>query len=134
MRKVFKIAGIALGGITLFVLIWFGTVVYSFSGHSIEFEATEFSSLEWKSSEPEMTWDSLRLKMADDLVENHIKKGQSKAAVILLLGKPDKTEYFKDYDMVYYLGRERNPIGIDSEWLVIKLNSDKVESFHIVRD
>jgi hypothetical protein len=134
LRKVFKIAGIALGGITLLVLIWFGTVVYSFSGHSIEFEATEFSSLEWKSSEPEMTWDSLRLKMADDLVENHIKKGQSKAAVILLLGKPDKTEYFKDYDMVYYLGRERNPIGIDSEWLVIKLNSDKVESFHIVRD
>jgi hypothetical protein len=40
---------------------------------------------------------------------------------VALLGEPPKTEYFKEFDLVYYLGPERGFMGIDSEWLVLKL-------------
>ena len=41
-----------------------------------------------------------------------------------LLGEPPKTEYFKEFDLVYYLGPERGFTGIDSEWLVLKLGPE----------
>jgi len=31
---------------------------------------------------------------------------------------------FKEFDIVYYLGPQRGFMGIDSEWLVLKLNPD----------
>jgi hypothetical protein len=33
-----------------------------------------------------------------------------------------------------YLGRERQAIAIDSEWLVFKIVGDKVDSYTLVRD
>ena len=134
MRKAFKIAGLIVGCSFLAVVVFIGSIGYLLSSGSIEFEPLQFSSSAWKAAKPEMTWESLRLKMVDDLMENHLSRNQSKESVIALIGKPDDTEYFRDYDMVYYLGRERNALGMDSEWLVFKVNNDIVKSYHLVRD
>lgn len=76
-----------------------------------------------------------RLCMVDDLLRKHDFKGMSREQVVALIGEPDKTEYFKDWDMVYWLGPERGFIRIDSEWLVLKLDSkDKVSDYRIARD
>ena len=39
------------------------------------------------------------------------------------IGEPPRSVYFTDYDFVYRLGPERSFFSIDSEWLVIKLDS-----------
>jgi hypothetical protein len=51
-------------------------------------------------------------------------KASYKQEVVARLGEPPKTEYFKNFDLVYYLGPERGFISIDSEWLVLKLGPD----------
>ena len=134
MRKLFKVFGWIMGGVFLLLSIYIGIAIYMISIGTIEFEPMKFEMLTWKNSEPEMSWESTRLKMADDLIENHLKVGLTKTEVIQLIGEPDETNYFNNYDMVYYLGRERNIVGIDSEWLVIKLKEDKVELFSLVND
>ena len=67
---------------------------------------------------------SVRLRMADDLVDNQKLIGFTRQEVVARLGEPPKTEYFKEFDMVYYLGPERGFMSIDSEWLVLKLGPD----------
>ena len=73
--------------------------------------------------------------MVDALLSKHQFNGYSKKAVLELLGEPEQTNYFQDYDLVYWLGPERGFISIDSEWLVFKLDADlHVREYHIVRD
>jgi len=67
---------------------------------------------------------SVRLRMADDLVDSKKLIGLTRQEVVARLGEPPKTEYFKEFDMVYYLGPERGFISIDSEWLVLKLGPE----------
>ena len=55
--------------------------------------------------------------------------------VTAIVGEPDKTNYFSDWDMVYWLGPERGFMGIDSEWLVFRLDGEeKVLEYQIVED
>jgi len=63
--------------------------------------------------------------MVDDLLKNRNFVGDTRPEVIAVLGEPEKTGYFKSYDLVYWLGPERGFMGIDSEWLIMKLNSEK---------
>lgn len=134
MNKWLKAILITLGGAILILSAMFGLTVYRLNQGTVDFKPTSFDSQHWMFSKPEMSWESVRLKMVDDLVENHLKVGLQKSQIISLIGSPDETKYFNNYDMVYYLGRERNSIGIDSEWLVIKLQENKVESFKIAHD
>src|ERR1700731_3445901 len=62
--------------------------------------------------------------MADDLVSNKKLIGLARQEVVARLGEPPKTEYFKEFDLVYYLGPERGFISIDSEWLLLNLGPD----------
>lgn len=51
---------------------------------------------------------------------------------MVLLGEPDDTPCFRDYPMVYHLGQERHPFGIDSQWLVIRLNDHGIATESLV--
>jgi hypothetical protein len=52
-----------------------------------------------------------------------------------LLGEPSDEGYFREWDFVYWLGPERSYMGIDSEWLVVRLGRDgRVTEYRIVRD
>ena len=51
-----------------------------------------------------------------------------------MLGEPPDTGYFKQYDLVYWLGDERGFFSIDSEWLVIRIDDGRVIEAEIVTD
>jgi outer membrane protein assembly factor BamE (lipoprotein component of BamABCDE complex) len=77
----------------------------------------------------------IRLAMADRIVARRMLSGKTRAEVIAMLGEPRKTDYFSDWDLVYWLGRERGFISIDSEWLVVRFDANKrVLEYRIVRD
>ena len=77
-----------------------------------------------------------RLRMADSLVEQGILVGLSRTQIDTMLGPQTSTQKFRpEYDYVYWLGPERSYISIDSEWLVLKLDSQgNVSEVRIVRD
>lgn len=79
--------------------------------------------------------EDVRLAMADRLIADGALIGKTRAEVVALLGEPPPTGYFFDWDLVYWLGQERGFIGIDSEWLVLRLGEDGlVVDNRIVRD
>ncbi len=78
----------------------------------------------------------IRLRMVDDLLRGHDFKGWSREAVTNLLGAPDQTRYFNDWDFVYYLGPGRfgDAIG-DSEWLMFRFDTaGRVKDYRIDHD
>ena len=95
---------------------------------SLGFDFMAFDSATWKASPPDaLSHDSIRLRMVDDFLKSHHPVGKSRAEIVALLGEPDITGYFHNYDMVYLLGLERRyPVAIDSEWLVLRLNSANI--------
>ncbi len=79
--------------------------------------------------------EGVRLGMADRLVARESLLGKSRAEVVALLGDPTETEYFHEWDLVYWLGPERGFISIDSEWLVVRFgDGGTVADYRIVRD
>ena len=62
--------------------------------------------------------------MADRLVAWRTLLGKTRQQALDLLGKPSDEGYFRDWDLVYWLGPERGFISIDSEWLVVRLGKD----------
>ena len=94
-----------------------------------------FDSAGWRAaSSNDESEDSVRLLMASSFMETQQPLGKTREQIIDLLGEPDDTAYFKSYDMVYHLGPERGPFGIDCEWLVIRLTDGVVTEAHIASD
>ncbi len=76
-----------------------------------------------------------RARIADRLISSQALIGRSKSDIAKMLGEPPPTEYFREWDMVYILGSERGFFSIDSEWLVIQLDSSGTATdASIVRD
>ena len=90
-----------------------------------------FDSQTWKQGNQ----GEVRVRRVDSLLPQHNLIGKSRGEVVALIGEPDNTSYFREYDMVYRLGMERAFINIDSEWLVLRLDTNQVVTeFRIVRD
>ncbi len=88
----------------------------------------------WQGPKSSFTND-VRIRMVDDLLRRYHLRGMTRKQLTAIIGEPDVTEYFKEWDMVYRLGPERGFISIDSEWLVIRLDSQKeVADYRIVED
>ena len=129
--------GLTVIGMTLLVI---GSPVLLFLGVLTADEIKEhrnrirFNSALWKASLAHPN-DPVRLRMIDDLLKYNRLQGMAEEEVISLLGKPPKTDYFTDYQLVYWLGPERGFISIASEWLAVRLGSDRrVTEARIVRD
>jgi hypothetical protein len=77
-----------------------------------------------------------RLRMVDDLIAKRRLDGLTRNELLVLLGPADKTDKWRDWDLVYWLGHERSGfIRIDSEWLVIRFDdSGRVGSYQVVAD
>ena len=94
-----------------------------------------FQLKEWLDSTQVYGPLSIRGCMGDDLLATRDFHGRSRAAVVGFLGEPPRTGYFRDYDLVYWLGPERGPMSIDSEWLVFRLDSaQRVLEYRLVTD
>ncbi len=118
--------------LVIIVSVFFGISVLLDDG----VDQTPFVSNVWKNTPAVFSHDSVRLRMIDDFLESHSIVGMSRVEVILLIGEPDQTEYFKSYEMVYMLGQETGSyFAIDSQWFVLDLNdSERVVSYDIVTD
>jgi hypothetical protein len=111
-----------LGFVGSIVIIWFWY-----------FRSQKFDPVIWQ--DQTQIQSGIRLRMADQLISNQTLINLTRAEVIKQLGNPASTVYFKDWDMVYYLGDERGFMGIDSEWLVIRLDvNERVRDYKILRD
>lgn len=93
-----------------------------------------FDAVQWKNEKLVNSRDPIRIRMVDDLLNKNELIGMSKSGVNDLLGIPPKTGYFSNYDYVYWLGPERGFMSIDSEWLVIKFENNKVVEVKITTD
>ena len=113
------------------------TVASLFAGPVIDDYRHEgsFDGAAWlRNDKRDAMWPA-RLTMVDDLLERGLLAGATRDSVARLLGHADQTEYFNDWDRVYWLGPERGLIRIDSEWLVIKFGADgRVSEARLVRD
>jgi len=128
------LSSLIVGG--LVILSVGGVGVWFFFGDSIRerLSRQRFDPVSWKADERNFT-NAVRIRMVDDLLRRHSFLGMTRDQVVGIIGEPDKTGYFKDWDMVYWLGPERGFSSIDSEWLVFRLDSQKKVTDHrIVRD
>lgn len=91
---------------------------------TVDFTAMAFDAQTWRDSKPDFSLTSVRLRMVDDLLSRSPLVGMTLDEIEALLGPRDDTPYFADADLVYFLGQERHPFGIDSEWLVVRLGPD----------
>jgi hypothetical protein len=120
------------------LVVYVGTMAFLFLAPEVEAhsKATEFEAAAWKarSLDAGQMWPT-RLRMVDDLLKSERLIGATRQQVEDLLGPPDKTEYFRDWTMVYWLGPERGAFRIDSEWLGIRLSqSGVVSEARLLRD
>ena len=86
-------------------------------------DSTRFDPVIWRDPARAFSPEAPRGCMVDELLDQRWLPGRTRTEVVALLGEPRPTRYFTDYDLVYWLGPERGPFGIDSEWLVIRLDS-----------
>jgi hypothetical protein len=113
-----------------------GAGVWFFFGDSIgeHLRRRRFDALVWKSNSHTLT-NAMRIRMVDDLLRRYNFRGMTREQATAIIGEPDKTDYFKNWDMVYWLGPERGWISIDSEWLVLRIdNQNKISDYRIVTD
>jgi hypothetical protein len=94
-----------------------------------------FDSTTWHDSARTRYPEAVRGCMAKDLLARNDFREEPRGRVVALLGEPRPTSYFRQYDLVYWLGPESGLTGIDSEWLVFKLNaSGRVTETRVVTD
>lgn len=115
-----------LGYVLLISFLLFGPKLKSY------IDRTSFESVQWKAHLEDK--DPIKIKMVDDLFSRHQLIGMRVDEVEEILGKPPQTNYFKDYDYVYWLGPERSTFSIDSEWLGLKFKDGIVFKADILRD
>lgn len=80
----------------------------------------------WKNADIRNPDDNTRNRMCADLLMHHKLNGKSRDEILDLLGEPDETNKFPDWDMKYYLGPSPESGTADYEWLVIKFNGKGV--------
>jgi hypothetical protein len=77
----------------------------------------------------------IRHQMADRLLARRSLIGLSRKEVVAMLVEPPDHGMFREWDLVYLLGPERNLFSIDSEWLVVRPGSNgNVEEARLVHD
>ena len=106
----------------LLVFVAFPLVQSTFGGRA---GRTAFDRAAWMAADRTDATPS-RVQMIDALLAGTPLRGMTRNQIIELLGEPPETEYFSDWDLVYWLGPERSAVSVDSEWLVLRFNEDSV--------
>ena len=128
--------------VTLMVILLCAVLSWPFIrlGGTIFFASAEeyanrraFDAALWQ--DPSQVDNGIRIRMVDDLLTRHQLQGMTHEKIVELLGNPEDTPYFRDWDLVYWLGPERSFFSIDSEWLVIRLDPQgRVAEYRVVTD
>jgi hypothetical protein len=96
---------------------------------------TPFSPVAWVQGEGSREdRPTIRQRMLSDLLARYRLVGMSRDSLELLLG-PRRTDKFATYALAYWLGPEPSYLPIDSEWLVVALDSSgHVSHYEVVTD
>ena len=136
-KRTFAFPTLLIVGVSLLI----GLAIYFLFGDVISAAIKErlnripFDAAGWQAGSRAQSGQPVRIRMVDDLLRRHTFTGLSRTEAVKLLGEPDKTEHFKGWDMVYWLGPERGWLSVDSEWLLLKLDSaQKVSDCRLARD
>lgn len=130
-------AGVILAGAWLcFVLFVFWLI---FAAPIIEdhWNRIRFDSKVWKDPDLAPSVDHPRLRMVDDLLDNHNNlQGMTRQEIDDLLGPPSEPWFpTPGIDCIYRLGPQRYGfLRIDSEWLCISFSNGKVNEVRILTD
>lgn len=93
----------------------------------------EFDRDLWVSETRIYDEDYPRLQMVKDVL-TRLPQGMSRTDVEALLGPATDTPYFRDHDLVYWLGQSRGGLSIDSSWLVIDFENDGLRAARVLTD
>jgi hypothetical protein len=96
------------------------------------FSNIPFDSETWKRAKESS--DPVRIFMVDNLLATYHLIGMSRADIDNPLGTPPETPFFAKYDYIYWLGPERSFLPIDSEWLGIRFEEDRVVEVKLLND
>jgi len=107
------------------IVVMLGAVAALVIGTAVNTRPLAFDAARWRSEPATLDHSSVRLRMVDDLLDRSILARLTRGEVIQLLGDPEPTDYFSDWDLVYVLGPERGFISIDNEWLLIRLDDSE---------
>lgn len=134
-RLVWTLVAVLGTPVALYGVAWTYLVIIPSSQdyrHRLSFDARRWRD---KSADAGDAWPT-RLRMVDSLMDSRLLDGRTRQQVVDLLGPPDDTSKWRDWDVVYHLGPERKGVfRIDSEWLVIRLDSSRtVASYRTVTD
>jgi hypothetical protein len=125
-KRRFLLTAVAFVAIVFAVVMWI-------SIFRMEYPPQAFDPVIWK--DKIQVEKGIRLVMADQLVAQSTFLGKTRAEIVEMLGDPPPTGYFRNWDLVYWLGPERGFISIDSEWLVFRFTEDgHCREYRIVRD
>lgn len=131
-KSIFKVfLWIVFGSVVGYILLLIGVFILAPKIGSYS-SRLSFDSQIWK--ENLSNGSTLKQQMVDDLMTHHKLVGMTQKQVDQLLGRPPKTNYFNEFDYVYWLGPERGPIRIDSEWLGVKFKDSVVVEVQLLTD
>lgn len=87
----------------------------------------------WKNANSSNPNDNTRNRMSADLLMHHRLYGKNRKDILDLLGEPDKTNKFPNWEMKYSLGPSPESGNPDIDWLVIKFDEKGVVGeYHIL--
>jgi len=115
------VAGLVLGGFVFCLGALYLIGAFPTRGMRC-FGRTTFSVAKWRAGAGDDGHVTARGCMVDDYLRRHPPVGRSREELVGELGVPPQTGYFREYDLVYWLGPERGLMALDSEWLVIRFD------------
>lgn len=137
-KTLFILLTLGIFGVSFFIGYFLLCPAVSDYAHRTPFNlnsAVRFNSISWKNENvANNERNSVRLRMVNDLLKKYKFVGMSRNQINELLGIPEPTGYFRNFDYVYWLGPERGFISIDSEWLGIKFRNNVVIDVKTLRD
>lgn len=123
-----------LTGCLGFTVVALGAISLLLAYKSGYLPSRSFNADDWKLTDEVEGFP--RLAMVDSLIESRGIDGKTEDEILTLLGPPTDTDYYSDWDAVYWLGPERNFfLRLDSEWLVLRFDdTGRVIEYQLVRD
>lgn len=93
----------------------------------------DFDRKTWTSETRIYEEDAPRRAMIDAVLAR-LGPGMSREAVTELLGPPTDTPYFRDHNLVYWLGQGGNGLSVDSAWLLVDFEDGGLVSARVAED
>jgi hypothetical protein len=129
-----RMAMVVVGVVALGLVVTAWTALHYLSPMS-RCDVHKFTPALWQDPKASQFPRAIRGCLVDDLMAHTPLRGRSRADIVALLGEPPTADYFKEYDLVYWLGPERGLMSIDSEWLVMRLDPlGRVADFRLITD